>query len=273
MLSGLPVIERILLTSAAIFVLSGAAIAADAIYQEPVAPALEASVYDWSGVYVGGNIGYMWSDLRSTDNSITTNGPLVGLPGGTFTPAATFFGADGSDDMNGVVGGIQAGVNFQHGSFVYGVEADYQYAGLDQANSFYATEAGPFYETGAELKHFGTLRGRLGYAVDTVLFYGTAGLALGRGEGTLSITGGGPLDPPGATFSDKQSEWFVGYAVGAGVEAAIARSNWSVKAEYLYADFGDQTFDFSFAGTGGDTATGRTSLDAHLLRVGVNYRF
>jgi outer membrane immunogenic protein len=247
--------------------------AADAVYQEPAAPALEASVYDWSGVYVGGNIGYMWSDLHSTDNSITTTGPLVGLPGGTFAPAETFLGADGSDEMNGAVGGVQAGMNFQQGSFVYGVEADYQYAGVDSSGSFYATPEGPFYETGAELKHFGTLRGRLGYAVDTFLFYGTAGLAVGKAEGTLSVTGGGPAGPAGDTYSDKQSEWLVGYAVGAGVEAAVARTNWSVKAEYLYADFGDQNFDFSFAGTGGDTAANRSSLDAHLIRLGVNYRF
>lgn len=266
-------IRRMILTSTAVVAFGASAMAADVVYQEPAAPAYEPSVYDWSGVYVGGNIGYMWSDLHSTDNSITTSGPLVGIGEGTFDPAATFFGADGSDDMSGVVGGLQAGVNFQQGSFVYGVEADYQYAGLDQSDSFFATDEGPFYETGAELKHFGTLRGRLGYAMDTVLFYGTAGLAVGKGEGTLSITGGGPGGPAGETFSDKQSEWFVGYAVGAGVEAAIARSNWSVKAEYLYTDFGDQTFDFSFAGTGGDTASNRSSIDAHLVRLGVNYRF
>ena len=265
--------ERILLSSTAILMFGASAIAADAVYQEPAAPAFKASAYDWSGAYVGGNVGDMSSDLRSTDSYITTTGPLVGIGEGTFTPAETFFGDDGSGEMNGAVGGVQAGVNFTQGSFVYGVEADYQYAGVDHSDSFFATDEGPFYETGAELKHFGTLRGRLGYAIDTFLFYGTAGLAVGRGEGTLSITGGGPAGPAGATFSDRQSEWLVGYAVGAGVEAAVARTNWSVKAEYLYADFGDQDFNFAFAGTGGDTATGRSSIDAHLIRLGVNYRF
>lgn len=263
-------IDRILLGSAAIFVFSASAFAADAIVYEEPAPVIVSSAYDWSGVYIGGNAGYMWSNLDSTNNSVTSNGPLFGtIPTGNF---ATFDGADGSSDMNGAVGGVQLGVNFQNGSFVYGVEGDYQYAGVDSSDSFLASEAGPFYETGAELKHFGTLRGRLGYAVDTFLFYGTAGLAVGKGEGTLSVTGGTPEDP-GATFSDKQSEWFVGYSVGAGVEAAIARSNWTVKAEYLYTDFGSQDFDFSFAGTGGDTASNRSSIDAHMLRVGVNYRF
>ena len=230
------------------------------------------SAYNWSGVYIGGNIGYMWSDLRSTNNSITTTGALLGIPG-TFDPAATFFGDDGSADLNGAVGGLQAGINFQQGSWVYGIEGDYQYANIDQSDSFLGSDAGPFYETSAELKHFGTLRGRIGYAADTILFYGTAGAAFGRAEGNLSVTGGVPGDLADQTFSDRQSEWLIGYAVGAGVEAAIARTNWTVKAEYLYTDFGSEDFNFSFAGSDGSTATNRSDLKSHMVRVGVNYRF
>jgi outer membrane immunogenic protein len=260
--------------SAAILVsISGAAGAADLVYEAPVlAPA--APAYDWSGVYVGGNVGHIWSRVRTTDNSIMTSGPLVGIGAGTFDPAETFPGDDGSGDLDGYFGGVQIGVNRQHGAWVYGVEGDYQFARAREANAYLGSDQGPYFESEAALDHFGTLRGRLGYAVmDTVLVYGTAGLAVGRGSGTLSITGGVPGEFTGPTFSDTQKEWQVGYAVGAGVEAAIARSNWSVKAEYLYADFGARNYDFSFAGSDGSTATTRSRLDAHVLRVGLNYRF
>ncbi len=249
--------------------------AADLVYDAPapmtVAPM--ASVYDWSGFYVGGNAGHAWTRSRTTENSITTSGPLVGIGAGTFDPAETFPGEDGSADLDGFFGGIQVGANRQSGAWVYGVEADYQVARAGHSDAFIASPQGPYYESESSLDHFGTLRGRIGHAFDTVLVYGTAGLAVGRGTGSLSITGGVPGAFTGPTFSDTQKEWQVGYAVGAGVEAAIGRSNWTVKAEYLYADFGSKRYDFSFPGSDGSTATTRSSLDAHLLRVGVNYRF
>jgi outer membrane immunogenic protein len=260
--------------SAAILVsFAGAAGAADLFYEAPaVAPA--APAYDWSGVYVGGNVGHTWSRARTTDNSVTTSGPLFGIIPGAFDPAETFPGEDGSGDLDGYFGGVQIGVNRQHGAWVYGVEGDYQFARARETNAYLGSEAGPYFESAASLDHFGTLRGRLGHTVTkTVLVYGTAGLAVGRGSGALSITGGVPGAFTGPTFSDTQKEWQVGYAVGAGIEAAIARTNWTVKAEYLYADFGSKTYDFSFAGSDGSTATTRSRLDAHLLRVGLNYRF
>lgn len=263
---------RLLISSSALVMMAGSAWAADIVYQES-SPAGAASHYEWSGVYVGGNVGYMWNDLRSTNNSITTTGALVGISEGVFDPAATFPGDDGSADLNGAAGGLQAGINFQDGAFVYGIEADYQFADARQSDSFYATDEGPFYETSAQLKHFGTLRGRMGYAADTVLFYGTAGVAFGRAEGNLSVTGGGPSGPVGDTYTDSQSKWLVGYTVGAGVEAAVARTNWTVKAEYLYTDFGSKDFNFSFAGSDGSTATNTSHLKSHMVRLGVNYRF
>jgi len=227
--------------------------------------------YDWSGFYFGVNGGYAWADAETSENSITTTGDLIGIPPGDV--AMTYSGADGSADLDGGFGGVQFGYNVQHGAWVFGAEADYQYASLSQSDSFLGSDLGPTYETSAELRHFGTVRGRIGYAFDTVLIYGTGGLAIGRTEGSIDITGGTPEAPTGSTFSDSRSETAVGYAIGGGVEAAIGRSNWTVKGEYLYADFGGQDFDFSFAGSGGSTATTHSEVDAHLLRVGLNYRF
>ena len=228
--------------------------------------------YDWSGFYFGVNGGYSWANAATSENSITTTGALVGVAPGSFEET-TFPGADGSADLDGGFGGVQLGYNVQHGAWVFGAEADYQYASLSQSDTFLGSDAGPIYETSAELRDFGTLRGRIGYAFDTVMIYATGGLAIGRMEGSLDITGGTPEDPADTTFSDSGSETAVGYAIGGGVEAAIGRSNWTVKGEYLYADFGGQDFDFSFAESGGSTATTHSEVDAHLLRVGLNYRF
>ncbi len=252
---------------------SVSASAADLVYQAPVVEPVAQS-YDWSGIYVGGSIGYIGARSRTTDSSITTSGPLVGIGAGSFDPAETFAGADGSENLDGLIGGVQIGANRQFGAWVYGVEADYQVSRADFSNAFIASDQGPFYESETTLEHLATLRGRLGYAiVDTVVVYGTAGLAAARASGSLSITGGVPGGFTGPTFSDTQKDWQVGYAVGAGVEAAIARSNWTVKAEYLYADFGSKRYDFSFAGSDGSTATTRSNLDAHVVRIGLNYRF
>lgn len=246
-------------------------LAADAIGSDPVSPSYV--TYDWSGFYLGVNGGYAWADTETSENSITTTGALLGLDIGQLEED-TYFGPDRSGTMEGGFGGIQAGYNFQHNSWVYGVEADYQYASVSGSESFLGSPEGPTYETSAELRHFGTLRGRLGYAFDTVLIYGTGGLAVGRLETDVDITGGLPgAIPPEQTYSAGDERTVVGYTIGAGVEAAIARSNWTVKAEYLYADLGGEDIDLSFPDSGGSTAFAHTDVDVHLLRVGLNYRF
>jgi outer membrane immunogenic protein len=100
----------------------------------------------------------------------------------------------------------------------------------------------------------GTVRGRIGYAVDQVLFYGTGGYAWIDNKITLSALG--------VTASD--SKWHSGWTVGAGVEAFFA-PQWSVKGEYLYRSLGGETY-FS-----GALPTG--TLNFHTVQVGVNYHF
>jgi outer membrane immunogenic protein len=246
------------------------ALAADLTY-EPAPVAAPVSVYNWTGFYIGVNAGYGWGDIDTTDSSMTTTGPLVGIGQGTFNPAQTFAGEDGSASVDGWLGGAQIGYNYQVGTWVFGAEADYQAIDLDTSSSFLGSVAGPYYETSAELQSFGTVRGRIGYAIDNVLLYGTGGLAIGQAKAGLSIQGGVPGDFTGPRFSESSSKTMVGFAVGAGAEWAIARSNWSVKAEYLYTDFGKKTFDFDFGA--GDSATSRGDVSASIVRAGLNYRF
>lgn len=187
--------------------LTAPAAAADLSYPAPAAYA-PAPVFTWTGFYIGANAGYGWGE------------------------------ADYSPDVDGFIGGLQAGYNWQGaGPLVLGIEADLQYA--DVSSSAFT------------LDYFGTVRARLGYAFDQFLVYGTGGFAYGRG--TFETFG----------LSNSQNQF--GWTVGAGAEYAID-NNWSVKGEYLYLDLGEESYSTLF----GSRDVGTT---ANVLRAGVNYRF
>jgi outer membrane immunogenic protein len=140
---------------------------------------------------------------------------------------------------SGFVGGVQAGYNWQNGSFVFGLEGDIQATGAE--------------ETFAPWKFsnpwFGTVRGRAGYAFNNILFFGTAGLAFGELRAT--------------TFGLTESHTNAGWTLGAGAEMGLDR-NWSAKIEYLYVDLANS--NFVITGTSNGYRFG-------LIRAGVNYRF
>ena len=134
--------------------------------------------------------------------------------------------------------GLQAGYNWQHSQLVLGVETDVQWSDAEDV-------VGPlkFGNT-----WFGTLRGRLGYAMNNVLIYGTGGLAYGGVE----LTSGGR--------SQSQTEF--GWTLGLGAEVGLTQ-NWTAKVEYLYFDLTNHRY---FTGTS-------HGLESSLLRAGVNYKF
>ena len=172
-------------------------------------PLLE--TYCWMGPYLGGNLGYAWG---SVDNNPTS-------------PA-------------GFAGGVQAGYNWQMGSpWVFGIEGDLQASAADDTFAPWKF-SNPW---------FGTVRGRVGYAVDNVLFYGTAGLAFGE------VTG--------ETFGLSESHTDAGWTAGVGAEFGFA-PHWSAKAEYLYIDLSDTRFSITGMSNG---------YQFGLVRAGVNYRF
>ncbi|CAM5777008.1 membrane protein [Labrys miyagiensis] len=265
-------IARILIAAIAAAGSMGTALAAD-LSPAPVEPAPPPAAYNWTGFYAGANLGWGWGDIKTSDNTVTTSGALVGIAPGTFDPPATFLGANSKSHDDGFLGGAQLGYNYQIDQWVIGAEADYQGIDIKTDSAFLGSAAGPYYQTSAKLESFGTLRARVGYAWDDLLAYGTAGLAVGQGKASLAVQGGVPGAFTGPRYSDDDTEWMVGFAVGAGLEYAIMHSNWSVKAEYLYADFGKKDFRFSFAGTGGDSARSKGHVTASLARLGLNYRF
>ena len=167
--------------------------------------------YRWMGPYVGANFGYQWGQLSNS-----------------------------RADPSGVAGGFQGGYNWQIGQLVFGAETDFQ---LSDSNAVFANYkfSNPW---------FGTLRGRGGFALNNILFYGTLGHANGRGHSDDAGLG-------------EEDNLHVGWAGGGGLEVGLT-PNWSVKAEYLYIDLASQAYVL----TGANNA-----LQSSLMRFGVNYRF
>ncbi len=203
---------RVICSAVVLIGIATSASAAD-LYGRPAQPYTvnqPLNAYSWAGPYIGGNIGYNWGDVSNT----------AAAP-------------------SGVSGGIQAGYNFQTGPWVFGVEGDIQASGASDRFAVWKF-SNPW---------FGTLRGRAGYALNNILFFGTAGLAFGslRAE-TLALS---------------ETKTSAGWTVGVGAEIGITQ-NWSAKVEYLYIDLSDNRF----------ITTGSThGYQSSLVRLGVNYRF
>ena len=236
------------------------------------APAPVVAVYDWTGFYIGGNIGYSWG--RSSDTSTLTNGAGTVL----LTSA-------GSSNLDGIVGGGQIGYNWQLQNWVWGLEADIQ--GTDEkgtrnfvcpggvcmplppANLAVVVGTPVPVALSQKIDWFGTVRARAGVLVDPkVLLYATGGLAYG-GVNTSETIG---VVPVGFSSTNTHAGW----TVGAGVEGVIG-GNWTVKLEYLYVDLGrfSGSLATTIAASGGGVLTSNYSsrITDNILRVGVNYRF
>ena len=165
--------------------------------------------------------------------------------------------SDSDPKMKGGFVGGTAGYNWQTGNVVFGLEADGSWADVSASVSETALVPGVGLVTAtasSKTDAMGTVRGRIGYAVNNVLFYGTGGYAWIDNKITLSALG----------VSASDSKWHSGWTVGAGVEAFIA-PQWSIKGEYLYRSLGGETY-FS-----GALPTG--TLNFHTVQVGVNYHF
>jgi outer membrane immunogenic protein len=276
-------IKAIAVSAFAAVAATSAASAADMAPRYTKAPAAVVEVWNWTGFYVGGNVGYSWgrgsSDV-SYFNSVT--GAAIVPPAGSIVGAGY--------DMNGAIAGGQIGYNWQNGNWVFGLEADAQWSD-EKGSANYRCAAtnvgGPclpgltFLPAGAtgtgltlnqHLEWFGTVRGRVGIlATPKVLFYGTGGLAYGSIKTTGALAG---FNGAGAVASiGSTSDVRLGWTVGAGVEGKINR-NWSAKLEYLYMDF--DTFragTFTLAPAALVSANVDSRFRDHVLRAGLNYTF
>jgi outer membrane immunogenic protein len=188
--------------------------------------------FSWTGGYLGAHVGYAWADPHSFD--------------GFFGPAQT-----SSVSPSGWLGGFQGGYNWQlANNWVVGFETDSSFNSLSQNG---VTSPGAF-PTSFKVEDSGTIRGRLGYAVDRTLVYGTGGLAYAQVKFT---------EIAGAQTGMGLDANRIGWTAGAGLEYAFT-ADWSAKIEYLYADLGTQQLNF--------VANPRTvDLTMSTVKVGLNY--
>lgn len=193
--------------------------AADTVYEEPPVPSAPEEVVPlaaWSGVYGGAVLGYGFGDTDVGANSIDTDGFIAGLFGGA---------------------------QLQSGAFVYGGETDIGYNWMSGSN------AGVTTETGIE----GSLRARLGYAAtESLLVYGTGGVAVGRVEVT------------NAAGSDTNT--LVGWTAGAGVDAKLTDQIFG-RLEYRYTDYANKTFNPG----GGGAVNVDASQNRVMLGLGLHF--
>ena len=248
--------KQVLLACCGTLALASAATAADFPPRYPVSRApIYAPVYNWTGFYLGGNAGYGWA---------RASGDLT-LGGGLFGPVTVT--SSGSDLSGGIAGG-QIGGNLQTGGLVIGIELDLQWSGQKKDNVF-ACGAGCAFNEQFKVNSFGTARGRVGAAINDVLPYVTAGVAWTSARYNVTST------LLGTTFNVIDlSNTRLGWTVGGGVEAAIARTNWTAKLEYLYIQTDNFTANAPIPTLfGGGTVIANTKVQDHVLRAGINYRF
>ena len=226
--------------------LGSAAFAADAVVDEVV---VVDTAYNWSGVYIGAQIGYAWgnSDINLTDQ-----------------PEWTW-----DIDPDGIVGGGYAGYNYQFtNGLVLGVETE--------LNANGGSGSGPAYENGeiaigdpsywpadVDLKWSGSTRARVGYAMDRWLPFVTAGVAYAGYDFRTHFEG---------SVYDEGDGTLAGWTIGGGAEYAIT-DNWRVRASYLYTDYGSDRFDAYYPNTDDFAYTRDIDLKTHTLAVGVSFNW
>ena len=219
------------------------------------APAAVAIPPVWSGFYFGVNLGVV-SD-RSRQSSFLPTGPGFNVcfaADCTFTNTQTAFG---------FLGGGQIGYNFQSGAIVYGIEADIAGASAEELTT--GTRNFMNYSNFSGVEAIGTVRGRLGYAFDRLLIYGTGGFAYGSWRNQHKADA-----PVGYAWSERAG-WRTGYAAGGGFEYKFD-ANWSVKGEALFYDVGEKDHISRLAAFNNNFGL-RDRSSGVLGRMGVNFSF
>src|ERR1700732_3943513 len=212
------------------------AAAADLPASMPIKAPVRAAIYDWTGFYGGGQVGYGGGSFGPGTNPIPEQ--------------AVFF----PHSVTGMLGGFQAGYNLQlPNRVVLGVEADVSFTSpIDRPK----LDLAPFNTT---LEYAATARGRIGYAFGTILPYVTGGLAWGQSRVNVNAVDGSLLS----------SELLphVGWTAGLGMEMAVG-GNWIAKIEYDYIDLARRTYGL------GDAMLPDLNVDPriHVIKVGLNYK-
>jgi len=201
-------------------------------------------VYNWTGFYVGGNIGGAWGTLDVTD--VNT-------------------GASASPNNGGFAGGGQIGFDYQMGQWLIGIRNIFDGTSISDG----ATLSGPLFSgtVNSKLRWFDALTGRVGYLVQpNLLLYGQGGAAWTSWNITANVNGVQVAEISGGNRT--------GWTVGGGVEWMFM-PQWSAFLEYNYMGFGSRSAagQICLAGVACTTDTFSGKADLQTVLVGVNYKF
>lgn len=222
-------------------------------------------VFAWTGFYIGGNVG--WGRSHSDFDAGLT-------PGNFFTPSIGYLAVlgDGSASKDGFTGGGQIGYNWQFApNWVVGIEAD-----INALSHTASISAAGFTPGGTTITSFGnslesqwiaTVRPRVGYAFDRSLIYVTGGLAILGSKYTQTFISDFP-----SNAVNSSSKATAGWTIGGGWEYALS-NNWSVKGEYLYAEFTGINVSGPVVAGGTNILMGNAKVDVQTAKLGVNYKF
>jgi outer membrane immunogenic protein len=249
--------KKFLLASAALIAFGLPASAADLAVKAPMYKAPPPiRVFSWTGCYVGGNIGGIWSSKEWTDRD-----PLFGNP--------AFVGTNwGTHNASGWLGGLQAGCDYQFaGGWVIGIAGDYDWTNANSSSAVAFPFLAPGFSTRSNINNLASVTGRLGYAWDRFLGYVKGGGAWERDDYTVLFNGVG-LASASATRS--------GWTVGIGGEYAF--TDWvSVFAEYDYYSFGTRSSALVCGPVNCFGAVNVGNWDIKdtksVFKVGLNFRF
>jgi outer membrane immunogenic protein len=226
------------LAGAMLLAFGGAAFAADAVVDEVV---VVDSAYNWSGVYVGAQLGYAWGDSEME---------LLAFP------------VTSNPEPDGILGGVYLGYNAQLGNgIVVGAEGDFAFADLHDSDGIFGPDgvAIPGQSIEVDVNWTAAVRARLGYAAGRFLPYIAGGVAFAD------------VDHEGFSAPDASagggSDTFVGWTIGAGAEYAFT-DNVIFRAEYRYTDFGSEDY-----ATTDNFEAHSVDLTTNDVRLGVSYKF
>jgi outer membrane immunogenic protein len=250
--------KKLLLASTALIALAASAQAADlGVPRMPIAAAVVAPAFNWTGFYLGGHIGYGFG-RGNHRNTLLGNG--AAFDNGADTTAFTY-------NTRGVLGGLHAGYNWQTSNVVFGIEGEVGYSGVSGSRAGAIPGVSTDDYGDSRMGFYAFLGPRVGVVIDRALVYVKAGLAVGTVRNTASDL---LVDPPPINFDlgdfSRTTRTRLGYGVGAGVEYAFTR-NWIGRVEYMFKDYG------SFTSTNQDGDFFRHQNHEHSVRLGLSYLF
>ena len=245
-------LQPTLLATVAVIGFASIASAADMPVKAPVYRTPVATVYNWSGCYIGLNAGGGWARTEFTNTVNTTAfGHLD--PGEGFTY-----------DNSGFVGGGQIGCNYQVNQWVFGVEGSFDGTSIKGDANNLAILNDDIFTT--KINSLATVTGRVGYAWNNVLLYAKGGYAGANVQFSVSDTNSAGGSPVG---SGSQTRWQSGWTLGGGLEYGFT-PNWIIGVEYNYIDLG--TANYEVGGNSGSYAFDvRTRIQTVLARL--SYKF